>query len=360
MLEKLTISSHRGPYEARFVSRAFEGLENGLAANEHLLIDARVAELHSTPLAKALSGASVLKIEATEANKSLEALAGPITHLLERGIRRDHVLVAVGGGIVQDITAFIAATLLRGLSWRFHPTTLLAQADSGIGSKSSINVGRFKNQLGTFTPPNEVLISTDVLSTLPEADLRSGIGEMIKVAVIAGQEDADRITQDYPKLLKDRAVLERTIRRSLEIKKTLIEKDEFDKDARLVLNYGHTFGHALESATQYAIPHGIAVTIGMDIANRFSEKIGLVAKGSLDRLNAVIAENFRGFENVPVPEEKFFDALSRDKKNAGADVRCVLLRGPGKVFLDRRPLAGALKDFCREYLAARKPAGAAR
>lgn len=357
---ELVIASHRGPYRVRF-GTPFEGLENGLAAGEHLIVDAKVAALHEKALARALAGPSVLRIEATEPHKSIEALAGPITHLLERGIRRDHVLVAVGGGIIQDIAAFVAATLLRGLKWRFYPTTLLAQADSCIGSKSSINVGRFKNQLGTFTPPAEIRLSTDVLKTLPEPDMRSGIGEMIKVHVISGPEDARRLAGAYPSLQKDPAALSAAIRRSLEIKKVLIEKDEFDQTERLVLNYGHTFGHAIESATEYRIPHGIAVTIGMDMANRFSERIGLCPKGLLDPVSAVIARNAAGFEHVPVPEERFFDALSRDKKNAGADVRCVLLRGPGQVFLDRRPLAGALKDFCSEYLAKRRPAaGAAR
>ena len=201
-MHDLVIQSHRGPYTVRFGPR-FDGLQDGLGPRDHLLIDAKVADLYAGPLAQALAAPSVLWIEATEANKSLERIPEYVIQLLERGIRRDHQLVVVGGGIVQDIAAFIAATLLRGLPWRFYPTTLLAQADSCIGSKSSLNVGGYKNQLGTFTPPQEIRISMEVLDTLTDAEMRSGIGEMLKVHVIAGWDDVRRIAADYGALLRE-------------------------------------------------------------------------------------------------------------------------------------------------------------
>lgn len=158
----------------------FEGLK-ALGPRARVIIDARVADLYAVPLASVLAAPSTLRIDATEPNKSLERMPAYVLHLLDHGLRRDCTLVAIGGGIIQDIVCFIAATLMRGLPWTFYPTTLLAQADSCIGSKSSINVGRFKNQLGTFTPPAEIQLSTDVLDTLDEADIRSGLGEIIKV-----------------------------------------------------------------------------------------------------------------------------------------------------------------------------------
>jgi 3-dehydroquinate synthase len=344
----LVIQSHRGPYQVRF-GALFEGLENGLQENEHLLIDTKVASAYHRPLAQALTGRSVLKIEATETNKSLEKIPGYITHLLEKSIRRDHTLVVVGGGIIQDIAAFIASCLLRGIAWRYYPTTLLAQADSCIGSKSSINVGRYKNQVGTFTPPSDVRISMDVLDTLSVQEIRSGIGEMIKVHVIAGWEDTRRIAQDYPRLLTDRALLASTLRRSLEIKKVKIELDEFDRKERLIMNYGHTFGHALESATDYAIPHGIAVTLGMDLANYTSLQTGLINRETFDELHDIMTANFGGFEQTPVPEGRFFDALTKDKKNQGQDISLILLRGPGEVFLKRTPNDASFQQLCRTY-----------
>lgn len=344
----LMIQSHKGLYSVRFGS-AFAGLESGLADDEHLIIDARVADHYSNVLAHALAGPSVLQIEATEVNKSLEKFPVYVSHLLDRGIKRNHVLIAVGGGIIQDIVAFIAATLLRGLRWRFYPTTLLAQADSCIGSKSSVNVGPYKNQLGTFTPPDEILISIDVLDTLDEIDVRSGVGEMIKAHIISGWDDTRSIAGDYRRLANDKRLLGHYIRRSLEIKKAKIEADEFDQDERLVMNYGHTFGHAIESATDYAVPHGIAVTIGMDMANYFSYQFGLIEREVYDEIHPLLAANYSGFEQAAISEERFFAAISKDKKNLGGDVSLILMRGPGQVFRGRYPNDERFRKLCREY-----------
>lgn len=346
----LVIQSHTGPYAVRF-EPMFAGLESGISAREHLLIDARVAELYSGALEHTLAARSVLRIEATEANKSLEQFPGYIRQLIEHGVQRGHLLIAVGGGIIQDITAFIAATLMRGLPWKFYPTTLLAQADSCIGSKSSVNVAGFKNQLGTFTPPREVVISTDVLDTLQETDVRSGLGEMIKVHIISGWADTRAIAADYPRLVADKALLARYIRRSLEIKKVRIEADEFDRHERLVMNYGHSFGHAIESATGYAVPHGIAVTIGMDLANYVSWRLGFIEWDVYEELHTLLAANYAGFESTPVPEGTFFAALCKDKKNVDGDVTLILMRGPGQLFRDRYPNDERLRAVCREYFA---------
>jgi len=349
-VDDLVIQSHRGAYTVRF-ARPFEGLHSGLGDHEHLIIDARVADLYSKLLSPALAGRSVLRIEATEANKSFERFPAYVMHLLDHGIRRDHVLIAVGGGIIQDITSFIAATLVRGLPWRFYPTTLLAQADSCIGSKSSVNIGCYKNQLGTFTPPNDIVISTDLLETLDETDVRSGLGEMIKVHIISGAEDIRAIAADYTRIAKDRQLMTHYIRRSLEIKKVKVEADEFDRNERLIMNYGHSFGHAIESATDYSIPHGIAVTIGMDIANYVSHRFGLIGRELYEELHALLAMNYAGFDQMAIPEDRFFAALARDKKNTGGDVSLILIRGPGQVFRDRRPNDEQFRSICRDYFA---------
>lgn len=345
----LTIRSHRGDYGVTF-GAPFAGLEAATPGTA-VIIDRHVAELYAEPLRAVLAAPTTLLIDATEAHKSLERMPEYALHLINHGLRRDWQLVAVGGGIIQDIVCFLAATLLRGVPWRFYPTTLLAQADSCIGSKSSINVGAFKNQLGTFTPPSDVHVATGVLDTLDEVDVRSGLGEVIKVHVISGWDDVRALARDYPALQSDRAMLERYIRRSLEIKRVLIEADEFDQGPRLVLNYGHTFGHAIESATRYAVPHGIGVTIGMDFANFVSWRFGLIDEGTYDTLHALTSANYRRSVPVEIPEDAFFSALSRDKKNRGGEVALVLLRGPGAVFLDRYPNDDRFRTICREFLA---------
>ncbi len=356
-LPDLVVQSHRGPYRVRF-DRAFAGLEQGLAPTEHLIVDATVAELYREPLARALAGRSVLRIEATEANKSLERFPDYALHLIERGIKRDHTLVAVGGGIVQDIVAFLAATLLRGLPWRFYPTTLLAQADSCIGSKSSVNVGGYKNQLGTFTPPQEIVIATEVLDTLDPMAVRSGIGEMLKVHIIAGWTEIRGLIADYSRLFTEPAVMASAIARSLEIKRRKVEVDEFDQGERLIMNYGHSFGHAIESATDYAIPHGIAVTIGMDIANELSWRLGFMDQAVYEELHPVMVANAAGVERVTIPADRVLSLLAKDKKNVADDLTLILMRGPGQVFRARYANDARLQMLCREALARWQPAEA--
>lgn len=351
--ETIIIQSHKGPYQVSFET-PFLGLEKGLQKGEYLIIDAHVADLYATLLGSVLASGSVLRIEATEKNKSLEKIPEYITHLTERGIKRGHALVAIGGGIVQDITSFIAAVLFRGLSWRFYPTTLLAQADSCIGSKSSINVGKHKNQVGTFTPPENIHISTAVLETLDPVDLRSGIGEIIKSHIIASWDDFRHLAAHYQCLARDKDLLMQVIQRSLKIKKAIIEKDEFDKQERLILNYGHTFGHAIESATHYEIPHGIGITIGMDMANFVSEQLGFITHEIFDELRSVLRLNYADFEDISIPEDDFFDAINKDKKNVENDISLVLMRGPGAVFIDRYPNDEQFQACCRKYFDQRK------
>lgn len=344
-----TIQSHKGRYEVRFAP-LFEGLTENLPQQSHLIIDTRVAELYSQPLKRALSGPSVLRIDATEDNKSLERIPAYMESLLANGLKRNHTLIAVGGGIIQDITAFIAGTLMRGLPWTLYPTTLLAQADSCVGSKSSINIGKYKNQVGTFTPPTRILICPEVLKTLADAEIHSGIGEIIKVHLLAGWKEFDRLKEFYPRLLKDDVALKTAIYQSLEIKKPFVEQDEFDQDRRLLLNYGHTFGHAIESATGFAIPHGIAVTLGMEMANFLSVKLGLMAAEDNARIQPLLALNSKAFRHVPIPEQHFFEALSRDKKNTSAKLTLILTRGPGHMFREGYSPEEPLLDWCREFL----------
>jgi 3-dehydroquinate synthase len=290
----------------------------------HFIIDAKVAELYSRDLADVLAQPSVLLVEALESNKSLERCPAYVEHLVAQEVRRGHALVAIGGGIIQDIVCFLAATLLRGLDWYFFPTTLLAQADSCIGSKSSINVGNWKNIVGTFTPPARILVSTRVLATLEERDIRSGIGEMLKVHVIDGPASFDRIAADYGDILMQPDVLRRYILRSLEIKRGIIEQDEFDRGIRNIMNLGHSFGHAIESATHFSIPHGIAVTIGVDMANYTAVRLRQMERRHFDRMHPTLALNYRGFERTPIPLDAFQAAIAKDKKNTDAKLSLIL------------------------------------
>jgi len=350
VLDRLVVQSHAGPYEVVFEDDGLARLVERPSASTHVVVDERVAELYADDLAHVLGGHNVLRVSATEASKSLDRFPDYVEALVDQDVHRGHELVAVGGGIVQDIVCFLAATLLRGLEWRFYPTTLLAQADSCIGSKSSINVGACKNILGTFTPPSCVVVCTPILGTLAEVDMRSGIGEMLKVHAIEGPEAFDRIAADYPRLQQDRELLSRYIRDSLEIKRVIVEEDEFDRGPRNVMNYGHSFGHAIESATDFQVPHGIAITIGMDMANYAAFQLGRSEESHYLRMHPTLAANYAGFEGVPIPTERLLEALTKDKKNRGAVLRLVLPDPTGRVSLVGQPNNEEFAEICACYL----------
>lgn len=315
MLEELTIQSHEGPYKVTFTDLPLRDPAKLLEGNAHVLLDANVARLYSERLGPIVSHARTILIEATEENKSIDRLIPVMERLVEQRIRRGHTLVAIGGGIVQDIAAFISTVLLRGLRWRFVPTTLLAQADSCIGSKSSINLRDTKNILGTFHPPAEILLCSHLLDTLQERDIRSGIGEILKVHAIDSAAAYDRLSVDYDRLLTDRQVLLSYVRDALLIKQRYIEVDEFDRGARNIFNYGHSFGHAIESATDFTVPHGIGVTLGMDIANLLAVKRNILPAKHAARMRPPLQKNYQAFARTRIPLDRFFEALLKDKKN---------------------------------------------
>ena len=233
-----------------------------LSGKAHVILDEVVYKTYASKLDPILAGSNKVVIFANESAKSFDRIESYIKELMQQSIRRDHILIALGGGVIQDITAFLASILFRGIDWNFFPTTLLAQSDSCIGSKSSINVGCFKNIVGTYSHPQNIIIDSIFLNSLTNSEINSGIGEMLKVHAIAGVDQFSSIRDAFPSLKLDQDLMKRFIFNSLEYKKKIIEQDEFDADIRKVMNYGHSFGHAIEVASEYLIPHGIAVTIG--------------------------------------------------------------------------------------------------
>jgi 3-dehydroquinate synthase len=316
--EKLNIQSHKGVYSVHFENQLLANAGKLLAGEPHFLIDANVARLYAKQLKPILDHKSCIVIEATEENKSIERIIPVFEQLVSNSVRRDHTLVAIGGGIIQDITCFIASTLLRGLAWKFVPTTLLSQADSCIGSKSSINLGKTKNIIGTFNPPNEIFVCTDFLDTLENKEILSGIGEILKVHAIDSAASFDQLSADYDAMLSDRTVLLAYIRRALLIKQRFIEVDEFDRGVRNIFNYGHSFGHAIEAATNFGVPHGIAVAMGMDMANRIASLRGLITEQQYKRMHPVLRKNYVSYAKTNIPLDEMLSALLKDKKNTSS------------------------------------------
>jgi 3-dehydroquinate synthase len=347
---RLEISSRFGAYAvvasaslAEALARACEGGKAWILADEALMA------LHGGAIRAACPAARVHAVAATEGAKSFEHLGPLITAVLGSGFRRDCTLVAIGGGVIQDIAAFLAAILMRGVAWEFIPTTLLAQCDSCIGAKSSINIASFKNQLGCFLPPRRIHLAIALLGSLPAEAIRSGMGEIVKFHLVEGPDDWQRIRAVPPE--PTLAALEPLIWRSLSIKRRYIEADELDTGLRNILNYGHTFGHAFESVSGFAIPHGIAVALGMAAATWISHARGMVDRAHRDEVLATLrplyGKHLDQLRGRPVGD--ILAAMRTDKKNVHGATYVILTAGPGamrKTAVDlEREIATPLQDF---------------
>ena len=336
-------------YEVKFVNDAPNILKNEIQDGDVIIIDNNVRKLYPDLLKGLDSNIIVIGIDAREDKKSYKGLIPIIQDLINNGFRKNHRLIGIGGGIIQDITAFTASIMYRGVKWIFFPTTLLAQGDSCIGSKTSINFGEYKNQIGGFYPPNKIFINLEFLNTLSEADLQSGLGEMSHYFIVAGEKDFKEYKMDYEDALTDNNILAKMISNSLKIKKSYIEIDEFDQHKRQVFNYGHSFGHAIESLTDYAVPHGIAVSFGMDMANFISVKRKFLKNSVRLEIRDLLRRIWSGYDISNLKLDKFAMALSKDKKNVGKELRLILCKGYGKVFKTAQNLDDEFIGWLEEY-----------
>lgn len=349
MSNDFTVQSLLHEYSVRFVEDFTVYLRKILQPEDTILIDENVYHLHKKRLEQILNDISYILLAPSEEKKSYHAVGEIIERLIEGAFRKNNSIVAIGGGITQDLATFIAANLYRGVSWYFFPTTLLAQADSCIGGKASLNFGPYKNLLGNFYPPKRIFIDMSFIDSLPRKEFISGLGEMTHFYFVAGLDDYYRIQKEHAKAFKDKAVLKGLIHRSLTIKKAMIEIDEFDRKERQILNYGHSFGHAIESVTNYRVPHGIAVTHGMDIANFISVKMGFIEEDLRQQMREVLKLNWDEVPLGHIDVEAFINALRKDKKNVGTDVRVILTRGLGKMFKTNLDVNGNASKWIKEY-----------
>tara|TARA_B110000259_G_scaffold185490_1_gene234661 strand:- start:524 stop:1594 length:1071 start_codon:yes stop_codon:yes gene_type:complete len=338
MFKELNIKSKiNGEYKVNFVTNVSNILN--VFGNEKqyiFIIDEKVNDLYPN-LFETINDNQKILISVSEQNKTIEYSQKIIRKLININFKKDNEIIAIGGGITQDLVAFISSILFRGIRWRFIPTTLLSQCDSCIGSKSSINFDSFKNLLGTFNPPYEIYLAPLFLETLKEGEIRSGIGEMLHYFFSEGYDLAENLINDLDSLLTERNNLVYYIHNSLRIKKRIIELDEFDSSVRHIFNYGHTFGHAIEALTKYKIPHGQAISIGMDLANFISFKKGILSKNDFNKMHYLLKKNILAFKINKSNIDLYCDFLSKDKKNKKNKLGCILASQPGnlkKYFLE--------------------------
>jgi 3-dehydroquinate synthase len=293
------------------------------------VVDENVWRLYSNSFLKQIPPDDTIIFPINEDRKNLESVCNIYDQLIIRSPKKNLTLITIGGGILQDITGFVASTLYRGIKWIFLPTTFLAQSDSCIGSKTSLNYRGFKNLIGTFYPPHLVHIFTPFLSTLQQVDFYSGLGEVVKLNIMGGYEKVQQIDSLFSAILsRDPSILKDVIQKSLLIKMDYISGDEFDQGKRNLLNFGHCFGHAIEAVSEFRIPHGQAVVIGMMLANSIALDRGILSEHIHDLLYRQLLA--RALFTKPLKEdldiEKIISAMKKDKKRTGEGLPLVMIQ----------------------------------
>lgn len=282
-----------------------------------------------------LSNSNVIYVAATEKSKSLNCLEDVFRQLRQKKANRTSSLVAIGGGVIQDISTFVSSVYMRGIRWSYVPSTLLGMVDSCLGGKSSINVGEFKNLIGNFYPPDEIFIDPSLVKTQIKKEIAGGLIEAAKICYAGGSEASTRFFALNPDVAMPLHKLETLISESLATKKWFIEIDEFDQKERLLLNYGHTFGHAIESGSNYAISHGQAVALGILVSIEVSQGRGILPLKLPTRLQKfkMFIQQMLEISNMAQPMhlniEKLFDAFSSDKKHTDTSFRVILPNSTG-------------------------------
>jgi len=305
-----------------------------------VVTNATIAPLYLERVTRALEQAGVARpvtilIEDGEQAKRWACLDRVFDALLAARCGRDSAVVALGGGVVGDLAGFAAAVYQRGIPFLQVPTTLLAQVDSSVGGKTAINHTRGKNMIGAFHQPLAVIADVGTLDTLPDRELRAGIAEVIKHGFILDLEFVGWLEANTARLLaRDRVALEHAVRRSCELKAQVVAADERESGLRAILNFGHTFGHAIEAGVGYGEwLHGEAVATGMVMAAELSVRAGTLRREEADRLKALIASAGLPVEGPALPVDRYLELMQMDKKAAGGRVRFVLLEGLGRAVL---------------------------
>jgi 3-dehydroquinate synthase len=276
-----------------------------------------------------------------EAHKNWQTLNLIFDALLEKECDRKTVLYALGGGVVGDMTGFAAASYMRGVPFVQVPTTLLAQVDSSVGGKTAINHPLGKNMIGAFYQPLLVVCDLDTLKTLPARELSAGLAEIIKYGPIADMAFLEWIESNLDALMaRDPAALAHAVKRSCEIKAWVVGQDERESGLRAILNFGHTFGHAIESGLGYGEwLHGEAVGCGMVMAAHLSQRLGLIDRALVERLTLVIRKAGLPFKGPQLGADRYLELMRVDKKTDAGELRFVLIDKPGSAVMRGAPLA---------------------
>ena len=337
--------------QAEMLRRHIPGHQALVVSNE------TVAPLYLERVLASLQGlqASSLVLPDGERFKTLESAARIYDALLERRLDRQCTLIALGGGVIGDLTGFAAATYQRGVHFIQIPTTLLSQVDSSVGGKTGVNHPLGKNMIGAFYQPRCVIADTETLDTLPDRELRAGIAEVIKYGLIRDLPFLSWLEANMPRLLaREPEALGYAIEQSCRNKAEVVAADERENDQRALLNLGHTFGHAIETDTGYSSwLHGEAVAVGMAMAAHLSRESGWIGDVDLARVETILRAAELPLSPPPMSAERFRELMAVDKKAIGGKLRLVLLEAIGKAIVTKDFSEPAFAATLAHYAAAR-------
>ncbi len=313
--------------------------KHGLYKNLFIIVDENVLKYHGDSINRAFDGykekISYYELKSGENSKSFNELSNIFSELIKEKFSRDTLVIAIGGGVTGDLAGFAASIYMRGIQLAHIPTTLLAMVDSSIGGKTGINFIRYKNIIGAFYQPEFVLIDTDFLKTLPEEEINSGAGELIKYAFLTNEDFYNYLSENFKNIFSfDKEFLNKLIYESVLFKGSVVTKDEQEGGLRKILNLGHTFAHAYESNADLKLKHGEAVIAGIISALFLSNKEGFLSDKKLKYfLKLPLKINLHNRFNIG-DFDQILNYMRGDKKNRNGKVRFILLKDIGKLITD--------------------------
>jgi 3-dehydroquinate synthase len=342
-MKKVKVNLVTGDYEIRVGVGLLPRIglwlkEKGFSGKAVIITDEVVKELHADSLCTGLANAgfevTMLDVPAGEDQKTLVVAGKLYNRLTAAYAERTTPVLALGGGVIGDLAGFVAATYMRGMPLVHVPTTLLAQVDSSIGGKTAVDHGRLKNNVGVFYQPRMVVADIETLRTLPPVEITSGLGEVIKHAVIRDSRFFQFLYENMEKIrLMDLGVMETVVLENARIKAEVVEKDEKETGLRAILNYGHTVGHAVETVSGFELKHGQAVAIGMVVAARIAARMDILNVDDVNKLEDIIKEAGLPVRMPDLDIRQVIEAMKHDKKVRQDRLRFVLLKSIGHAFV---------------------------
>lgn len=336
-MQKKEYSTSKSTSTAIYINHDYK-LYNELVANKKLAVISSQNLIKSYP--EISNEKNLIVIDDTERNKNLKSVEKIIEQLLELGIDRSSYIIGIGGGIVCDITGFVAHIFMRGVRFGLIPTTLLAMSDAAIGGKNGVNFRESKNMIGSFDNPDFIIADSKFVQTLPESQYMSGLGEIIKYALIGNEKIFSLLKNNTREILnRDSTLLDEIIRDAIITKTEIVEKDPDDKSIRHILNFGHTIGHSIEIIEN--IPHGMAVVKGIVAATEISVKMQMLDNNIAEQIKQLIASF--GYDISYRLGEKHLQLLCNDKKKEDSNIRFVLLEDIGRPIIKKMPINEIIK-----------------